>query len=64
MIALQPFTGKIGKLPFAVMKGREIPDHILNTLDIEDMKKKKIIGEEGKAVEQKSAASEQKKDKE
>lgn len=43
MIALMDLNGKINGIPFTVLSGREIPKHVLKTLDVESMKKNKQI---------------------
>ena len=48
MIATRDLNGKISGRPFKVLAGREIPEYVLKTLDVENMKKTKQIKESSK----------------
>lgn len=46
MIAIVPFSGKIGRTSYTVMGGKSVPAYVLKEMDVQDALKKGIIKEE------------------
>ena len=48
MIALRTINGSTGKRAFKILEGREIPEHLIQFLDIKRLKSEEAIGDEKK----------------